>query len=157
MPKVIKKRIPKKTIDTEADVKDKITGLKDTLMERQQTVVKYGIAVLIVLVAVVGFFIYSYTSQKKAKALEYEAYKIYYSTGGFLLRIRRTSTKKLLIRFRRHMIQKRHLFLFFISEPVILNSANMMMQSGYLKISRRDMPEMRRFCRLCMKRWQWCI
>ena len=78
MPKQIKKRIPKKTADTEEEVKEKLSSLKDTLKERQNTILKYGIGVLVILLAVVGFLVYSYTAQKKAKGLEYEAYRIYY-------------------------------------------------------------------------------
>lgn len=79
MPKVIKKRIPKKTIGTEAEVKEKLTSLKDKIKGRQSTVLKFGIGILIILVALVSFLVYSYTSQQRAKLLEYEGYKIYYS------------------------------------------------------------------------------
>lgn len=79
MPKAIKKKIPKKTTDTEAEVKEKLTSFKDTLKERQKTVLQYGIGVLVILIAIVSFLVYSYTSQKKAKSFEYQAYKIYYT------------------------------------------------------------------------------
>ncbi len=79
MPKAIKKKITKKTTDTEAEVKEKLTSFKDTLKERQKTVLRYGIGVLVVLIAIGGILVYSHTSQKKAKRFEYEAYKIYYT------------------------------------------------------------------------------
>lgn len=79
MPKAIKKKIPKKTTDTEAEVKEKLTSFKDTLKERQKTVLQYGIGALVILIAIVSFLVYSYTSQKKAKSFEYQAYKIYYT------------------------------------------------------------------------------
>lgn len=79
MPKAIKKKITKKTTDTEAEVKEKLTSFKDTLKERQKTVLRYGIGVLVVLIAIGGILVYSHTSQKKAKRFEHEAYKIYYT------------------------------------------------------------------------------
>jgi predicted negative regulator of RcsB-dependent stress response len=79
MPKAIKKRISKKTGDTEVKVQERLSSLKDTLKERQTSAIKIGAGILIVIIAVVGFFVYSSTSQKKAKMLEYEGYKIYYS------------------------------------------------------------------------------
>ncbi|NCO67970.1 MAG: hypothetical protein COY75_01960 [Nitrospirae bacterium CG_4_10_14_0_8_um_filter_41_23] len=80
MPKLIKKRVPKKTTSTEADVKDKLISLKDTIKERQTTAIKYGAGVLVIFLAIASFLLYSYTSQKKARMFEYEAYKIYYNT-----------------------------------------------------------------------------
>jgi predicted negative regulator of RcsB-dependent stress response len=78
MPKAIKKRISKKTGDTEVEVQERLSSLKDTLRERQRTAVKIGAGILIVIIAVVGFFVYSSTSQKKAKMLEFEGSKLYY-------------------------------------------------------------------------------
>lgn len=79
MPKVIKKRMPKKTVATEAEVKDKLAGLKDTLKERRKSVLKYGAGILVIIIAIISFLLYNYTSQKKARTFEYEAYKIYYN------------------------------------------------------------------------------
>jgi len=80
MPKQIKKRIPKKTVTSEADVKNKLAGLKDTLKERKKTALTYGGGILVILIVIVSFLVYNYTSHKKAKIFEYEAYKIYYNT-----------------------------------------------------------------------------
>lgn len=77
MPKAIKKRVTKKTTNTEVEVKEKLSGLKDTLKERQRTALITGAAIVVVIIAVVGFFIYSSNTEKRAKALEYEGYKIY--------------------------------------------------------------------------------
>ena len=82
MPKQIKKRIPKKTVTSEADVKNKLAGLKDTLKERKKTALTYGGGILVILIVIVSFLVYNYTSQKKAKIFEYEAYKIYYNTSA---------------------------------------------------------------------------
>ncbi len=79
MPKTIKKRISKKSGDTEVKVQERLSSLKDTLKKRQKSAIKIGAGILIVIIAVVGFFVYFSTSQKKAKILEYEGYKIYYS------------------------------------------------------------------------------
>jgi predicted negative regulator of RcsB-dependent stress response len=77
MPKAIKKRVSKKISGTESEVKDKLVSLKDTLKEKKKTVLKYGVIILVVIIAIPGFLFYDYTSKKKARMLEYEAYKIY--------------------------------------------------------------------------------
>jgi predicted negative regulator of RcsB-dependent stress response len=83
MPKPIKKRIAKKpTLDTETEVKEKFSGLKDIMRERKKTVVTYGSVFIVLILAVAGFLIYSYNSRQQATELEYEAYKIYYSTSA---------------------------------------------------------------------------
>jgi len=76
MPKAIKKKVPKK--DTEEEVKDKLAGLRDEIKERQKTIVKYGALILAILIVVTAFFIYDYTSKKKARVLQYEAYRLYH-------------------------------------------------------------------------------
>jgi predicted negative regulator of RcsB-dependent stress response len=80
MPKAIKKRITKKTSGTEDDVKDKLTAFKDRVKEREKSVLKYGIGILLILIVAISFSLYHFTSQKKARNLEYEAYKIYTGT-----------------------------------------------------------------------------
>jgi predicted negative regulator of RcsB-dependent stress response len=79
MPKSIKKRVLKKTVTSEADVRNKIAGLKDTIKERKKTALIYGAGILVILIATISFLVYNYNSQKKARIFEYEAYKIYYS------------------------------------------------------------------------------
>jgi predicted negative regulator of RcsB-dependent stress response len=79
MPKAIKKKIPKKAADTEEEVKEKLSSLKEKIQERQRTVFTYSIVVLIVLAVVAGFFIFSYTNRKKATELADEAYRVYYA------------------------------------------------------------------------------
>jgi predicted negative regulator of RcsB-dependent stress response len=82
MPKPIKKRISKKpTLDTEAEVKEKFSSLKNTFRERKKTAVTYGSVFVIVILAVAGFLMYSYNSRQQATELENEAYKTYYSTS----------------------------------------------------------------------------
>jgi predicted negative regulator of RcsB-dependent stress response len=79
MPKAIKKRGSKKTGNTEVEVQERLSSLKDTLKERQKMVLKIGAGIVIIIIAVVGLLVYSSNSQKKARMLEYEGYKIYYS------------------------------------------------------------------------------
>jgi len=79
MPKLIKKRISKKTADSETEVQERFYSFKDTIKEKRQTVIKYAIGILVIAIAIIGFLVYSYTSEKRAKALVYDAYKIYYS------------------------------------------------------------------------------
>jgi predicted negative regulator of RcsB-dependent stress response len=81
MPKAIKKRVPKKTDTPEEGIQETFSNLKATFRERQSTVLKIGIGILIIIIAIVSFLAYSYTKETSAKKLEYEAYKIYYSRG----------------------------------------------------------------------------
>jgi predicted negative regulator of RcsB-dependent stress response len=81
MPKAIKKRVAKKTDTPEEGVQTTLSNLKDTFLERQSTALKIGIGILVIIIAVVSFLVYSYTKETSAKKLEYEAYKIYYSRG----------------------------------------------------------------------------
>lgn len=79
MPKQIKKRITKKTADTEIDVKDKLAAFKDTIKDRQKTLLTYGIVVLVIIIAIIGFFIFYFSLQRNAEQLAYDAYYIYYN------------------------------------------------------------------------------
>lgn len=78
MGRAIKKKVPRKVADTEAEVKDRLSEIRETLQERQKTVLKYGAILLVAILAVSGFFLYYHTSGKKARMIEYEAYKIYH-------------------------------------------------------------------------------
>lgn len=79
MPKAIKKKIPKKSADAEAEVKDRLSTLKETIKQRQKSVLRYGALILAVIIAVSGFLFYDHYSRKKAAILAYEAYKSYYN------------------------------------------------------------------------------
>lgn len=79
MPKPIKKRVHKKTLDTETDVKDKLTSFVEDIKERRKSLAIYGVVVLVIIIGIVSFFIYSFNQQKTARQLEYDAYKIYYN------------------------------------------------------------------------------
>ena len=99
MPKAIKKRIPKKTADAETEVKARLSTLKDTLRERQKTAVKIGAGILVIIIAVASFFIYSHNSRKKAQEYEYQAYKIFYSADRSPLTDKEGQYKKALEMF----------------------------------------------------------
>jgi predicted negative regulator of RcsB-dependent stress response len=79
MPKQIKKITHKKTLDTETDVKDKLTTFVEDIKERRNRLAIYGVAVLVIIIGIVSFFIYSFNQQKTARQLEYDAYNIYYN------------------------------------------------------------------------------
>jgi predicted negative regulator of RcsB-dependent stress response len=116
MPKVIKKRVQKKTVATEAEVTDKLAGLKDILKERQKSVLKYGVGVLFIIIAIISFLLYNYTSQKKARTFEYEAYKIYYNEyQGPSLNNEEQYKKALDIFKKAYDIRKSPLSLFYIA------------------------------------------
>lgn len=77
MPKAIKRRVKKK--DTEVDVADRLTDIKDKLREKQKSLLTYSIGVLVVVLVVAGIFLYNYNARQKANEIEYEAYKYYYN------------------------------------------------------------------------------
>jgi len=79
MPKPIKKRITKKTGNAETEVKERLTSLKYALKHRRKMVLQSAAGILVVLAVCAGFLIHSYTAQNRARTLEYEAYKVYYS------------------------------------------------------------------------------
>jgi len=116
MPKAIKKKIPKKTADAETEVKERISTLRDTLRERQKTAIKIGAGILVVIIAVAGFFIYSHNAGKKAQGYEYQAYKIFYSADRSPLADKEGQYKKALEMFNNaHEIRKSPVSLFYIA------------------------------------------
>lgn len=116
MPKAIKKRIPKRTDTPEEEVQEKLSSLKDTLQQRQSFTIKIAIGVLIVIVAVVTYLAYSYHAKSQAKALEYEAYNIYYSRAGLQTASKEEQYKKALEAFQRAYDKKQSPFsLYYIA------------------------------------------
>ncbi len=99
MPKVIKKRVSKR--DDDAEVEEKLSSLRDTIMDQQRTAIKYGAAVIIVIIAVVGLIAYSSFSQSKAQGLAYEGYKIYYSNPQAEPAVKEDQYKKALELFKK--------------------------------------------------------
>jgi tetratricopeptide (TPR) repeat protein len=116
MPKPIKKRISKKTGDTETEVKERLTSLKYALKHRQKTVLKFAAGIIVVLVIITGLLIHSYTAQKKARTLEYEACRIYYGTSRAQSSDRQLQYKTALDMFRKaYDTSKSPLSLFYIA------------------------------------------
>jgi predicted negative regulator of RcsB-dependent stress response len=79
MPRAIKKKIKKKTVETETEVKDRLSEIKTSLKNRQKTVVTYSVILLIIVAGITAFFLYRYSSNEKSRQLEYSAYKYYYN------------------------------------------------------------------------------
>jgi predicted negative regulator of RcsB-dependent stress response len=79
MPRAIKKKTKKKDVAAEIDVKDKFSDISNLIREKQKTFLTYGIAAVIVILAVMGFLIYNYMEKGSAGKLEYEAYKVFYN------------------------------------------------------------------------------
>ncbi len=116
MPKAIKKKIVKKSLDTEADVKEKLSSFKNTIKKRQNTALKYISIFLVLLVAAVIYLIYSYTSGKKADSLQYEAYKIYHSAQRVETTNKDEQFKKALETFKKaYEAKKSPITLFYIA------------------------------------------
>lgn len=77
MPKAIKKRVAK-SARSEEGVKDVLYGAKEYIGERQKIFFAVIVGVIVVSVAAAAFFIYRSSSESKARALEYDGYRIYY-------------------------------------------------------------------------------
>ncbi|MBU4319562.1 MAG: tetratricopeptide repeat protein [Nitrospinae bacterium] len=77
MPKPIKKKIVKKTTFG-SDASGTLSRLKKSVDERKRFFITAVAAVVLSVIAIGGFFLYSNTQKNKAQKLEYEAYKIYY-------------------------------------------------------------------------------
>lgn len=79
MPRIIKKKIRKKTVKTEVEVKDRLSDFMESLQARQKAVMTYGIISVLVILAVAALFFYNYRTAKQARQIEYEAYKLYHN------------------------------------------------------------------------------
>jgi tetratricopeptide (TPR) repeat protein len=77
MPKVIKRKTVKQA-RTEEDVKNVLHHTQEFVREKQRVFLPAVIALVVVAVAVAGFFIYRSNMRSQAAELEYEGYKIYY-------------------------------------------------------------------------------
>lgn len=116
MPKAIKKRVLKKTADTEAEIKGRLADLGNTIRQQQKTILKYGSVILAIVIGISSLLLYEYTSKKKAKRLEYEAYKIYHGEYQVQSLNREEQYKKALDIFKKaYDIRKSALSLFYIS------------------------------------------
>ncbi len=78
MPRPIKKRVKKKTVETEAEVKDKLTELRNQFSEKRNAVMAYGFAAAIIIIVIAGVLYHRYSSGEKSRLAENEAYSYYY-------------------------------------------------------------------------------
>jgi predicted negative regulator of RcsB-dependent stress response len=78
MPRPIKKRVKKKEVETETEVKDKLSELKSQLREKQKAVMAYSITAGAIIVVLAGILYYRYSSGEKSRLAENEAYNYYY-------------------------------------------------------------------------------
>ncbi|MEW6110263.1 MAG: tetratricopeptide repeat protein [Nitrospirota bacterium] len=78
MPKAIKKKVKKRTVGTETEVKDRLHDIKESLQKKQKTVFVYSIIAASAVLVIAGILFYNYNARQKSGQLEYEAYKIYY-------------------------------------------------------------------------------
>jgi predicted negative regulator of RcsB-dependent stress response len=78
MPRPIKKRVKKKEVRTETEVKDKLSDLKSQLREKQKAVMAYSIAAGAILVVLAGILYYRYSFGEKSRLAEDAAYNYYY-------------------------------------------------------------------------------
>ncbi len=77
MPKAIKKKITK-PVKAEEGVRNILHDSKEFIVERQKILFPAILALVIVALAVAGFFFYRSNLTQRAAALEYEGYRIYY-------------------------------------------------------------------------------
>jgi tetratricopeptide (TPR) repeat protein len=85
MPKAIKRRIEKKVIAAEEDLRETVVDIRQRLKERQRTLV-YAVTVFIVLaISIGGFAVYKKTSLNKALETEIEGYRLFH--GDYQARI----------------------------------------------------------------------
>lgn len=79
MPKVIKKKVIKQVKNDEQEIRNILHSSKDFVAEKKKVLVPIAAAAAIIVIVAAGFLIYRSNMNKKAEALEYEAYKIYYT------------------------------------------------------------------------------
>lgn len=78
MPKIIKKKVVKHA-KPDVDVKDILDGSREFVQNRRSLLLPVLIVVIAVSITIAGVFIYRADINKKAAALEYEAYSVYYN------------------------------------------------------------------------------
>lgn len=116
MPKVIKKRVQRKDVSTEEDVKEKLSNIKSTIRQRQKTLLIYIIAILVIIISTSSFLIYSHNLQKKSEVFEHEAYKIFHNITNTKFENQQEQYKKALELFKKaYNTKKSPISLFYIA------------------------------------------
>ena len=81
MPKVIKKRVTKKTGLQEKSVKGTLQHTVSMVKEKQRILIYVLSAIGLIIVSVIAFMIYVSSTREKAYSFEMEAYKYYYNSN----------------------------------------------------------------------------
>lgn len=116
MPKVIKKRVQKRDLPTEEDLKEKLSNIKETIRRRQKRLLIFTVAILVVFISTLSFFLYSHNLQKKSEAFEYEAYKIFHNITNAKFENQQEQYKKALELFKKaYNTKKSPTSLFYIA------------------------------------------
>ena len=79
MPRPIKKKVAKKNIQTETEIRDVLGNIKDTLKEKQKTVLVYSLIGLSAVLVFAVILFYQHTEGEKSRQLENSAYNAYYN------------------------------------------------------------------------------
>ena len=79
MPRPIKKKAAKKNIQTETEIKDALGNIKDTLKEKQNTVLVYSLIGLSAVLVFAVILFYQHTEGQKSRQLENSAYNAFYN------------------------------------------------------------------------------
>jgi len=79
MPRPIKKKVAKKNIQTETEIKDALGNIKDTLKEKQNTVLVYSLIGLSAVLVFAVILFYQHTEGQKSRQLENSAYNAFYN------------------------------------------------------------------------------
>ena len=79
MPRPIKKKVVKKNIQTETEIRDVLGNIKDTLKEKQKTVLVYSLIGLSAVLVFAVILFYQHTEGQKSRQLENSAYNAYYN------------------------------------------------------------------------------
>ena len=79
MPRAIKKKAAKKNIQAETEIRDKLGNIRDTLKEKQKTVLVYSLIGLSAVLVFAVILFYQRTEGQKSRELENSAYNTFYN------------------------------------------------------------------------------
>ncbi|HTZ18934.1 MAG TPA: tetratricopeptide repeat protein [Dissulfurispiraceae bacterium] len=100
MPKVIKKR-SEKFDGSDESLQETVEDIRDRIKERQRTLVIGLAVVLVLIIAVGGFYMYNKSQSSKATGLQREAYMLFYSDNAAQPSVAGENYKKALDLFRK--------------------------------------------------------
>lgn len=79
MPRAIKKKAGKKDIGTEVEITSVLENMKDTLKEKQKTVLTYSLIAMSAVLVLAVIIYYQHTADRKSREIESRAYNVYYN------------------------------------------------------------------------------